>query len=224
MMTIMETSTITVALLDDHEIVRNGVANMVNAQDDMEVVGDAGTANDFLAVVRQTQPDVALLDVRLGADDGNGIAVCREIRSNHPDIACLILTSFADDEAIVEAALAGAAGFVLKEIRGNELIESIRKVAGGAQLLDAAQQRMAMQRLSQTEAGALAQLTDQERRIFDLIGEGASNKQIGATLSIAEKTVKNHVSQVLAKLGLVRRTEVAALAARLEERTKRRFD
>ena len=224
MMTIMETSTITVALLDDHEIVRNGVANMVNAQDDMEVVGDAGTASDFLAVVRQTHPDVALLDVRLGADDGNGIAVCREIRSNHPDIACLILTSFADDEAIVEAALAGAAGFVLKEIRGNELIESIRKVAGGAQLLDAAQQRMAMQRLSQTEAGALAQLTDQERRIFDLIGEGASNKQIGATLSIAEKTVKNHVSQVLAKLGLVRRTEVAALAARLEERTKRRFD
>lgn len=224
MMTIMETSTITVALLDDHEIVRNGVANMVNSQDDMEVVGDAGSANDFLAVVRQTKPDVALLDVRLGTDDGNGIAVCREIRSNHPDVACLILTSFADDEAIVEAALAGAAGFVLKEIRGNELIESIRKVASGAQLLDAAQQRMAMQRLSQTEAGALAQLTDQERRIFDLIGEGASNKEIGATLSIAEKTVKNHVSQVLAKLGLVRRTEVAALAARLEERTKRRFD
>ena len=112
----------------------------------------------------------------------------------------------------------------MKEIRGNDLIESIRKVAGGAQLLDSAQQRMAMQRLSQTEAGALAQLTDQERRIFDLIGEGASNKEIGATLSIAEKTVKNHVSQVLAKLGLVRRTEVAALAARLEERTKRRFD
>lgn len=224
MMTIMETSTITVALLDDHEIVRNGVANMVNAQDDMEVVGDAGSAKDFLAVVRQTQPDVALLDVRLGTDDGNGIAVCREIRSSHPDVACLILTSFADDEAIVEAALAGAAGFVLKEIRGNELIESIRKVAAGAQLLDAAQQRMAMQRLSQTEAGALAQLTDQERRIFDLIGEGASNRQIGETLSIAEKTVKNHVSQVLAKLGLVRRTEVAALAARLEERTKRRFD
>lgn len=224
MMTVMETSTITVALLDDHEIVRNGVANMVNSHDDMEVVGDAGSANDFLAVIRQTKPDVALLDVRLGADDGNGIAVCREIRSSHPDVACLILTSFADDEAIVEAALAGAAGFVLKEIRGNDLIESIRKVAGGAQLLDAAQQRMAMQRLAQTEAGALAQLTDQERRIFDLIGEGASNREIGTTLSIAEKTVKNHVSQVLAKLGLVRRTEVAALAARLEERTKRRFD
>lgn len=223
-MAIVDTSTITVALLDDHEIVRNGVANMVNSQDDMTVVGDAGTARDFLAVIRATEPDVALLDVRLGADDGNGIAVCREIRSSHPDVACLILTSFADDEALVEAALAGAAGFVLKEIRGTELIDSIRKVANGSQLLDTAQQRMAMQRLSQTEAGALAQLTEQERRIFDLIGEGASNRQIGETLSIAEKTVKNHVSQVLAKLGLVRRTEVAALAARLEERTKRRFD
>lgn len=215
---------IRVALLDDHEIVRKGVATMVDSQDDMTVVGDAGSANDFLAVIRQTEPDVALLDVRLGDDDGNGIAVCREIRSSYPDVACLILTSFADDDALVEAALAGAAGFVLKQIRGNDLVDSIRKVASGSQLLDSAQQRMAMQRLASTEAGALAHLTDQERRIFDLIGEGASNRQIGETLSIAEKTVKNHVSQVLAKLGLVRRTEVAALAARLEERSRRRFD
>jgi len=218
------TSTIRVVLLDDHEIVRNGVANMVDANDDMEVVGEASTVSEILAVVTRTRPDVAVLDVRLTDDDGNGIAACRQIRSDHPDTACLILTSFADDEAMVDAAMAGAAGFVLKQIRGNDLIESIRKVAGGAQLLDSAATRMAMQRLRSTEGGALEQLTDQERRVFDLIGEGYSNREIGDALSIAEKTVKNYVSQVLAKLGMVRRTEAAALAARLEERTRRRYD
>lgn len=217
-------STIRVALLDDHEIVRHGVANMVNANHDMEVVGEASTVAEILAVVAQTRPDVAVLDVRLTDHDGNGIAACREIRSDHPETACLILTSFADDEAMVDAAMAGAAGFVLKQIRGNDLIESIRKVAGGARLLDAAATRMAMKRLQSTEGGALEQLTDQERRVFDLIGEGYSNREIGGALSIAEKTVKNYVSQVLAKLGMVRRTEAAALAARLEERTRRRYD
>ena len=214
---------IRVALLDDHEVVRSGVANLVNAQPDMEVVGEAGSTRESLAVVASTTPNVAVLDVRLEEDEGDGIAVCREIRSEHPETACLILTSFADDQARIDASIAGAAGFVLKQIRGNDLIESIRKVANGAQLLDSAETRMAMQRLRASDAGALDQLTDQERRVFDLIGEGFSNKEIGAALSIAEKTVKNYVSQVLAKLGMVRRTEAAVLAARLEERTRLRY-
>jgi len=213
---------IRVVLLDDHEIVRHGVAELVNAQDDMEVVGEAGTASEILKTISATTPDIAVLDVRLG-DDGNGIAACREIRSTHPDTQCLILTSFEDDSALVDAALAGAAGYVLKQIRGNDLIDSIRKVAGGAQLLDAAETRMAMQRLRSTEAGALEELTEKERRVFELIGEGFSNRQIGEELFIAEKTVKNYVSSVLAKLGMVRRTEAAALAARLEERQKRKY-
>ncbi len=212
-----------VALLDDHEIVRHGVAELVNAQVDMEVVGEAGSANEMLQTVAATSPDVAVLDVRLGDDDGNGIAACREIRSAHPDTQCLILTSFEDDAALVDASLAGAAGYVLKQIRGNDLIESIRKVAAGALLLDAAETRMAMQRLRSSEAGALQDLTEKERRVFDLIGEGYSNRQIGEELYIAEKTVKNYVSSVLAKLGMVRRTEAAALAARLEEREKRKY-
>ena len=214
---------IRVALLDDHEIVRHGVGELVNAQDDMVVVGEAGTASEMLQTVAATAPDIAVLDVRLGDDDGNGIAACREIRSAYPETQCLILTSFEDDAELVDAALAGAAGYVLKQIRGNDLIESIRKVAGGAQLLDAAETRMAMQRLRSTEAGALDELTEKERRVFDLIGEGYSNRQIGEELYIAEKTVKNYVSSVLAKLGMVRRTEAAALAARLEERQKRKY-
>ncbi len=214
---------ISVVLLDDHEIVRHGVADLVNAQADMQVVGQAATAREMLRTVAATQPDVAVLDVRLGEDDGNGIATCREIRSSHPETQCLILTSFEDDAAIVDASLAGAAGYVLKQIRGNDLIDSIRKIAGGAQLLDAAETRMAMQRLRSTEAGALDELTEKERRVFDLIGEGFSNRQIGEELYIAEKTVKNYVSSVLAKLGMVRRTEAAALAARLEERQRRKY-
>ena len=214
---------IRVVLLDDHEIVRHGVAELVSAQDDMEIVGEAGTANEILKTIAATTPDIAVLDVRLGDDDGNGIAACREIRSAHPDTQCLILTSFEDDSALVDAALAGAAGYVLKQIRGNDLVDSIRKVAGGAQLLDAAETRMAMQRLRSTETGALEELTEKERRVFDLIGEGFSNRQIGEELYIAEKTVKNYVSSVLAKLGMVRRTEAAALAARLEERQKRKY-
>lgn len=222
-MTEPPTTVIRVALLDDHEVVRSGVANLVNAQPDMEVVGEAGSTREILAVVAGTAPDVAVLDVRLEEDEGDGIAACREIRSEHPETACLILTSFADDQARIDASIAGAAGFVLKQIRGNDLVESIRKVANGAQLLDSAETRMAMQRLRASDAGALDQLTDQERRVFDLIGEGFSNREIGAAMSIAEKTVKNYVSQVLAKLGMVRRTEAAVLAARLEERTRLRY-
>jgi len=213
--------TIRVFLLDDHEVVRRGVAEMVNAQPDMEVVGEAGGPGEALSVVAQCDPDIAVLDVRLG--EGNGIAVCREIRSEHPDVACLILTSFDDDQAIIDAAMAGAAGFVLKQIRGNELIESMRKVARGAQLLDAASTRMAMQRLSRDEVGPLADLTDQERRVFELIGAGLSNREIGEELYLAEKTVKNYVTGVLAKLGMARRTEAAALAARIDERKRQHY-
>lgn len=215
---------IRVALLDDHEIVRHGVAELVNSERDMEVVGHATTGKEMLSVVKRTSPDVAVLDVRLGDDSENGITVCRDIRSAYPDTVCLILTSFADDQALVNAAMAGAAGYVLKQIRGNDLVQSIRKVARGVQLLDEAETRLAMQRLRSSEAGALATLTDQERRVFDLIGDGYSNRQIGEELFIAEKTVKNYVSNMLAKLGMVRRTEAAALAARIEERERRKYE
>lgn len=214
--------TITVFLLDDHEIVRKGVGDLVNAEPDMAVVGEAGGFAEALDVVGRVQPDVAVLDVRLG--DGNGIEVCRQIRSDYPSIACLILTSFADDQALIDAAMAGAAGYVLKQIRGNDLIDSIRKVASGIQLLDAAEVRLGMQRLKDSDEGRLSELTPQELRIFDLIGEGHSNRQIADELFLAEKTVKNYVSALFAKLGMTRRTEAAALAARVDERHRRRFD
>ena len=212
---------IRVFLLDDHEIVRRGLVEMLAAEPDLDVVGEAGSAATALRVVRDTTPDVAVLDVRL--EDGNGIEVCRDIRSEFPDVACLILTSFADDRALVDAAMAGAAGYVLKQIRGNELVESIRKVAAGTQLLDRATTRLAMQRIQQSDEGALDRLTDQERRIFELIGAGMSNRQIADELYLAEKTIKNYVSSLLAKLGMTRRTEAAAFAARLDERERHRF-
>lgn len=214
--------TIRVFILDDHEIVRRGVADLVNAEPDLEVVAEEGSAQQALRAVERFKPDVAVLDVRL--EDGNGIEVCRDIRSAHPEVACLILTSFADDHALVDASFAGAAGYVLKQIRSNDLIESIRKVANGAALLDSATVRMAMSRLKESEEGAIATLTPQEHRIFDLIGEGWSNRQIAEELFLAEKTVKNYVSNLLAKLGMSRRTEAAAFAARLEERSRRRYE
>ena len=213
---------IRVFLLDDHPVVRRGVADLVEAESDMIVVGESSSAADALRGVTRYGPDVAVLDVRLG--DGDGISVCREIRSAHPDVACLILTSFDDDRAMVDAAMAGAAGYVIKQIRGNELIDSLRRVAAGAQLLDRAAARMALERLKASEAGAVDSLTEQERRVFDLIGEGYSNRQIAEELFLAEKTVKNYASNMFAKLGLVRRTQAAALAARLAERNQRRYD
>ncbi len=217
-----EPGSIRVFLLDDHEIVRRGVADLLNAESDISIVGEAGSAADALREVEHCNPDVAVLDVRLG--DGNGIEVCRDIRSEHPDIACLILTSFADDHALVDASFAGAAGYVLKQIRSNDLVESIRKVAAGSALLDAATVRMAMARLKDSEEGRVATLTPQEHKIFDLIGEGRSNRQIADELFLAEKTVKNYVSNLLSKLGMSRRTEAAAFAARLEERAKKRYE
>ena len=213
---------IRVFLLDDHEIVRRGVSELLNSEPDLEVVGEHGSASGALSVVAACAPDVAVLDVRLG--DGSGLEVCRDIRSAHPDVACLMLTSFSDDEALLDAALAGAAGFELKQIRTGDLVESIRKVASGVQLLDKAEVRMHMRRLSQTEEGVLRALTVQERRIFDLIGEGLSNRQIADEMFLAEKTVKNYASNLFSKLGISRRTQAAALAARVDERRKKRFE
>ena len=187
----------------------------------MEVVSEASTAEEAYRVVAATEPDVAVLDVRLEAS--SGIEVCRELRSRHPETACLILTSFADDQALVDAAMAGAAGYVLKQIRGNELLDSIRKVADGAMLLDSATVRLGRQRLRECEGGQIENLTDREQRVFELIGQGYSNRQIADELFLAEKTVKNYVTNVLAKLGMSRRTQAAAFAARLEERSRQRF-
>ena len=209
---------IRVFLLDDHEVVRAGVSAALDAQDDMSVVGEAGNAEDAIDVVRSCQPDVAVLDVRLG--DGSGIDVCREIRSEFEDVQCLILTSFESDRALVDAGLAGAAGFVLKQIRSNDLIQAIRQVNDGRRLLDDAAVRIAMRRLRNSEEGRLDDLTPQELRIFDYIGEGLTNRQIAEEMYLAEKTVKNYVSNLLSKLGMSRRTEAAALAARLEERSR----
>lgn len=211
-----------VFLLDDHEVVRRGVADLLNQEADLQVVGEAATAASALSAIEACNPDVAVLDIRLG--DGNGIEVCREIRSAYPDIKCLMLTSFSDDQAFIDAAMAGAAGYVLKQIGSNELVESIRKVAAGSQLLDRAEVRLRMQRLKQSEDGVLLSLTPQEQKIFELIGEGHSNRQIADEMYLAEKTVKNYISNLFAKLDITRRTQAAAMAARLEERQKHRFN
>jgi DNA-binding NarL/FixJ family response regulator len=209
---------IRVFLLDDHEVVRRGIAAALEAESDLTVVGEAGTAEEAIAGVRELTPDVAVLDVRLGDGEHNGIAVCREITSEFPAVKVLILTSFDSDRALVDAGLAGASGFILKQIRSNELVDAIRGVADGRRYLDDAEVRLATRRLRDSEEGRLDDLTAQERRIFDLIGEGYTNRQIAQEMYLAEKTVKNYVSNLLAKLGMSRRTEAAALAARLVER------
>jgi DNA-binding NarL/FixJ family response regulator len=202
---------IRVFLLDDHEIVRRGVRELLEAEPDIEVVGEASTAAEALARVPATRPHVAVLDVRL--PDGDGVAVCRELRSDLPELACLMLTSFADDEALFDAIMAGAAGYVLKQIRGNDLVGAIRTVAAGGSLLDPKAAAVVMERMrTPKQADPLAALTDQERRILDLIGEGLTNRQIGERMFLAEKTVKNYVSNLLSKLGLQRRTQAAVLA------------
>ena len=189
---------------------------LIDAEPDMEVIGDAGTVAHALARIPALRPDVAVLDVRL--PDGNGIEVCRELRSSMPGLACLMFTSHIDDEALLDAILAGASGYALKQIRENSLIEAIRTVAGGGSLLDAEATARVMDRLRRGADAApdpLAQLTKQERRILELIGEGHTNREIGEIMFLAEKTVKNYVSALLMKLGMQRRTQVAALAARL---------
>ncbi len=209
--------TVRVFLLDDHEVVRRGVRELLEAEDDLEIVGEAGTAQEAYARIPAAAPDVAMLDVRL--PDGDGIEVCREIRSTHPEVACLMLTSFADDEAVFSAILAGAAGYVLKQVRGTDLVDAVRRVGRGESILDPLSTDRVLQRLRQPpEPDELAGLTKQERRILDLIAEGMTNRQIGEQLFLAEKTVKNYVSNLLAKLGMSRRAEAAAYAARLSER------
>jgi DNA-binding NarL/FixJ family response regulator len=212
--------TIRVFLLDDHELVRRGLRDLLETEDDLDVVGEGGTAAEALARVPALRPQVAVLDVRL--PDGNGVEVCRELRSAMPALACLMLTSFADDEALFDAIMAGAAGYVLKQIRGTDLVEAIRTVAGGGSLLDPAATARVLDRLraGKPEDPRLAALTDQERRILGFIGEGLTNRQIGEQMFLAEKTVKNYVSNLLAKLGMERRTQAAAYAARLPRTTK----
>ncbi len=208
-------SAIKVFLLDDHEIVRRGVRDMLEAEPDITVVGEAGTAESALARIPALRPDVAVLDVRL--PDGNGVSVCREIRSRMPEIACLMLTSFGDDEALFDAIMAGAAGYVLKQIRGTDLVGAVRTVASGESMLDpeAASKVMARMRDQAIRKDPLAGLTNQERKILELIGEGLTNRQIGERMYLAEKTVKNYVSALFAKLGMERRTQAAAYASRI---------
>ena len=210
-----------VFLLDDHQVVREGVRRLLEAEADLVVVGEAATAAEALDRIGAIGPDVAVLDVRL--PDGDGISVCREVRSRHPEIACLMLTSFADDEALGQAVLAGAAGYVLKQIQGNELVASVRAVASGHSLIDAATTRRVVEELRRAHEAnmGLERLTAREREVLELIAAGKTNRQIGAELYLAEKTVKNYVSNLLAKLGMGRRTEAAAYAARLAERRTR---
>jgi DNA-binding NarL/FixJ family response regulator len=204
-----------VFLLDDHEIVRRGVRDMLEAEPDITVVGEAGTAASALARIPALRPDVAVLDVRL--PDGDGVMVCREIRSRMPEVACLMLTSFGDDEALFDAIMAGAAGYVLKQIRGTDLVGAVRTIARGESMLDpeAASKVLARMRDQATKTDPLAGLTPQERKILELIGEGLTNRQIGEQMYLAEKTVKNYVSALFAKLGVERRTQAAVYASRV---------
>jgi DNA-binding NarL/FixJ family response regulator len=206
-----------VFLLDDHEIVRRGLRELLESDEEMQVVGEADTAEVAYGRIPATSPQVAVLDVRL--PDGDGVEVCREIRSRHPEIACLMLTSVADDDAVYAAIMAGAAGYLLTQVRGTELLDAIHRVAAGESLIDPAVTARVLARLRDRDGtNELAGLTPQERKILDLIAEGLTNRQIGERMYLAEKTVKNYVSNMLAKLGMSRRTEAAAYAARLAER------
>ncbi|MFJ9553356.1 response regulator [Nocardiopsis sp. NPDC101807] len=207
--------TIRVFLVDDHEIVRRGVGSLLDEEDGIEVVGEAGTAAQALARVPALAPDVVVLDVRL--PDGDGVTVCREIRSLLPDTRMLMLTSYSDDEALYGAVMAGASGYILKQIHGTDLVGAVRTVADGRSLLDPESTSRMLKRLREeaVRKDPLSELTEQERRVLELIGEGLTNREIGARMYLAEKTVKNYVSRVLAKLGMARRTQAAAYAVRL---------
>jgi DNA-binding NarL/FixJ family response regulator len=211
------TESIRVFLLDDHELVRRGLRELLETEGDIEICGEAETAEEALSRIPPTRPRVAVLDVRL--PDGNGVEVCREIRSRHPEVSCLILTSFSDDDALFQAIMAGASGYLLKQIRGTDLVDAVRRVAAGQSLLDPGVTAKVLDRLRtgpETDE-RLAALTDQERRILDLIAEGLTNRQIAEQVHLAEKTVKNYVSNLLAKLGMERRTQAAVYAAKLRQ-------
>ncbi len=210
--------TIRVMLVDDHEIVRRGIADLIGTADDLEVVGEAAGVEEALARTPQAAPDVAVLDVRM--PDGNGIELCRELKSRLPELNCLMLTSYADDDALFDAIMAGASGFVLKQVLGLDLLDAIRTVGAGGSLLDPKTTAALMNRIrrEREEQNPLNALTEQERAVFDLIGEGLTNRQIGEKLFLAEKTIKNYVSHLLNKLGMQRRTQAAVLAAELRSR------
>ena len=206
---------IRVFLLDDHEVVRRGLADLLQAEGDIEVVGESGSAVEATHRVPALRPDVAILDARL--PDGNGVDVCRDVRAVDPTIKGLILTSYEDDEALFAAIMAGAAGYVLKQIRSTDLVDAVRRVAAGQSLLDPAVTARVLERIRTgiEEPRELRSLTDQERRILEYIAEGLTNHEIAQRMFLADKTVKNYVSSVLAKLGLERRTQAAVLATRL---------
>jgi DNA-binding NarL/FixJ family response regulator len=208
-------------LLDDHEIVRAGLRSLFESSDEFVIVGEAATAEEALSRIPPTRPDVAILDVRL--PDGNGIEVCREITSSSPQVACLMLTSYADDEALLASVMAGASGYVVKQVASSNLMADVRPVAAGETLIDPSLLDRAKQRLLGKTASdpLLASLTPQERRILDLIAEGWTNRQIGESLYLAEKTVKNYITNLLAKLGMDRRTQAASYATRVAERAAR---
>ncbi|HEX7661604.1 MAG TPA: response regulator transcription factor [Pseudonocardiaceae bacterium] len=215
---------IRVFLVDDHAVVRRGVADMLEEEDDLTVVGQAASVSEARARIPALQPDVAVLDVRL--PDGNGIELCRELRSKLPDLNCLMLTSFTDEQAMLDAILAGAGGYVIKDIEGLELVSAVRTVGSGRSLLDNRAAAALMERLRANMApqGPLANLTGQERTLLELIGEGLTNRQIAERMFLAEKTVKNYVSRLLAKLGMERRTQAAVLATELRDRSKHPLD
>jgi two-component system, NarL family, response regulator DevR len=227
---VREEGKISIFLLDDHEILRRGVHDLLSGEPDMVVVGEAGTVAEALAGIPAARPDVALLDLRL--PDGSGVEVCRALRVRHRDIRCLMLSSFADDTALIDAIMAGAYGYVLKDVGSGELLTAVRDVAAGRSLLDPAATARMLERLRiGAEAGASggtgplgddrsAGLTMQERRILLLIGEGLTNRAIGERLHLAEKTIKNYVSGLLAKLGMERRSQAAAYVARLQARAQ----
>lgn len=209
---------LTVFLVDDHEMVRRGVAELLDEQGDLTVIGQAASVSEALARIPALRPDVAVLDVRLA--DGNGVELCRELRSRLPDLQCLMFTSFTDEQAMTDAILAGAAGYVIKDIKGLELVSAIRTVGAGRSLLDnrAAAALMGKLRATVDKPGPLAALTDQELTVLNHIGAGLTNRQIADAMFLSEKTVKNYVSRLLAKLGMQRRTQAAVLVTQVGNR------
>ncbi|MFC3961582.1 response regulator transcription factor [Nocardia jiangsuensis] len=210
---------ITVFLVDDHEIVRRGLADLIDSEDGISVIGEADSVTHALARIPALRPDVAVLDVRL--PDGNGIELCRDLLTQLPDLRCLILTSFTDEQAMLDAILAGASGYVVKDVGSTELVDAIRAVGAGNSLLDNRAAAALMRKLrdqAEAKTGPLAALTDQERVLLTLLGEGLTNRQIAARMFLAEKTVKNYVSRLLAKLGVERRTQAAVIASELKSK------
>jgi DNA-binding NarL/FixJ family response regulator len=211
---------ISVFLVDDHEVVRRGVAEMIDDEDDLTVIGQASTVAEALARIPALRPDVAVLDMRL--PDGNGVELCRDLRSRLPELNCLMLTSYTDDQAMMDAILAGAAGYVIKDIKGVDLVSAVRTVGSGKSLLDSRAAGALMKRIrdSINKPGPLDVLTDQEKTLLELIGEGLTNRQIAERMFLAEKTIKNYVSRMLAKLGMERRTQAAVLATELRDQSQ----